>query len=92
MRSRTVPAPVIQHWKRKIETIEDDIKAILEEEKVERQLRRAEMEVEKKINLIQHHDEIKSRPSRTWFQSETQKREIKKRSVENAKREYVCST
>ena len=38
MRSRTVPAPVIQHWKRKIETIEDDIKAILEEEKVERQL------------------------------------------------------
>ena len=89
MRSRTVPAPVIQHWKRKIETIEDDIKAILEEEKVERQLRRAEMEVEKKINLIQHHDEIKSRPSRTWFQTETQKREIKKRSVENAKREYV---
>ena len=49
------------------------------------------MEVEKKINLIQHHDEVKSRPSRTWFQSETQKREIKKRSVENAKR-GVCST
>jgi ATP-dependent RNA helicase DDX27 len=89
MRSRNVPAAVIAHWKRRIESIEDDIKAILEEEKVERQLRRAEMEVEKKINLIQHEDEIKSRPSRTWFQTETEKREIQKKSVENAKREYA---
>ena len=89
MRSRNVPAAVVAHWKRRIESIETDIKAILEEEKVERQLRRAEMEVEKKINLIQHHDEIKSRPSRTWFQTETEKREIQKKSVENAKREYA---
>lgn len=88
MRSRNVPAAVIAHWKRRIENIEEDIKAILDEERVERQLQRAEMEVEKKINLIQHHDEIKSRPSRTWFQTQEEKKEIQKKSVENAKREY----
>ena len=31
-------------------------------------------------NLIEHEDEIHSRPKRTWFQSEKQKQESQKKS------------
>jgi ATP-dependent RNA helicase DDX27 len=37
------------------------------------QIRQAEMELKKGQNMIEHQDEIFSRPARTWFQSEKEK-------------------
>ena len=40
---------------------------------VTRQIRKAEMELTKGENMIEHKDEIFSRPARTWFQSSKEK-------------------
>lgn len=37
-------------------------------------MRVAEMEITKGQNLIEHRDEIMSRPARTWFQTEREKK------------------
>ena len=37
------------------------------------QIRKAEMELKKGQNMIEHEDEIYSRPARTWFQSSSDK-------------------
>jgi ATP-dependent RNA helicase DDX27 len=37
-------------------------------------MRTAEMEIKKGENLIVHRDEIMSRPARTWFQTEREKK------------------
>ena len=49
----------------------------MKEEKEEKAIRVAEMELKKSQNLIEHEDEIKSRPARTWFQSEKEKEKSK---------------
>ena len=41
------------------------------------QLRQAEMEIKKGENLIEHEEEIFSRPARTWFQNEKDKQNAK---------------
>ena len=38
-------------------------------------IRQAEMELKKGQNIIEHNQEIMSRPARTWFQTEKQKKE-----------------
>lgn len=37
------------------------------------QIRRAEMELKKGENMLEHEAEIFSRPARTWFQTEKEK-------------------
>jgi ATP-dependent RNA helicase DDX27 len=39
------------------------------------QIRRAEMELKKGQNMIEHEAEIFSRPARTWFQTAREKQE-----------------
>ncbi len=51
-----------------------------QEEREERDLRKAEMEANKAENLIEHEVEIYSRPARTWFQTEKQKQQVVKRT------------
>lgn len=53
-----------------MESFQDDIRTIIQQEREERALRIAEMEARKAKNLIEFEDEIKARPARTWFQSE----------------------
>ena len=47
----------------------------MQEEREERQLRKAEMEMTKAENMVEHGAEIFSKPARTWFQSQRQKQE-----------------
>ncbi|KAG5952910.1 nucleolar DEAD-box protein required for synthesis of 60S ribosomal subunit [Claviceps sorghi] len=61
-----------------IDAMEDDIKEIMQEEKEEKQLAAAEMQVKKGENLIEHEAEIKSRPRRTWFEMEHDKKKASK--------------
>jgi len=50
-----------------------ELGARAQEEREERELRRAEMEAAKASNLVEHEAEIYARPARTWFQTPRQK-------------------
>ncbi|CAM9813636.1 unnamed protein product [Chrysoparadoxa australica] len=50
----------------------------MKEEKEDKQTRLAEMEIQKAQNLLEHEDEIKSRPSREWITSNQRKEEVAK--------------
>ncbi|KAL2871947.1 putative ATP-dependent RNA helicase DRS1 [Aspergillus lucknowensis] len=76
--SRVVDVAVADEWAAKAEELAEEIEEVLEEEKLEKQLSQAEMQVTKSENLIKHEAEIKSRPKRTWFETEREKRVAKK--------------
>lgn len=57
----------------------DTLQEIIEEEKQEREVIAAEMELKKGENLLRYRDEIGSRPKRTWFMSEKDKQIDKNR-------------
>ena len=61
-------------YRGKIRSLEAEIKQILKQEEEEKQLRLTEMEINKATNLIEHRDEIMSRPARTWIKKTGQKR------------------
>ncbi len=65
-------------WAKKIDEMKDEIEDIMREEKEEKQLSQAEMQVRKGENIITHEDEIMARPKRTWFESEREKIAAKK--------------
>ncbi|KAF9270251.1 DEAD-domain-containing protein [Marasmius fiardii PR-910] len=74
VRHRIVPAEAVAKWVDRLDELKDEIAEILKEEKEEKQLRQAEMELKKGQNMIEHEAEIFSRPARTWFQSEKEKK------------------
>ncbi|OVA07484.1 Helicase [Macleaya cordata] len=74
LRSRIVSEQSIAKWCQTIEQMEDQVAEVLQEEREERALRKAEMEATKAENMIAHKDEIYSRPKRTWFATEKEKR------------------
>jgi len=73
MQNRVIPIDILENNRNKIEGMEDNIKQIILEEHEDREIRIAERDAAKAQNLVEHADEIKRRPQRTWFQSETQK-------------------
>ncbi|BFG25448.1 hypothetical protein CerSpe_117220 [Prunus speciosa] len=76
LKSRIVAEESIIKWSRIIEQMEDQVAAILLEEREEQALRKAEMEATKAENMIAHKDEIYSRRKKTWFQTEKQKKMV----------------
>lgn len=60
-----------------IEKSSETVEEILEEEKQEKEILRAEMQLKKGENMLKHKNEIQSRPRRTWFQSEKDKKNNK---------------
>lgn len=77
IRSRTIPPAVVMHFAAKITSLDPHIKEVLAAEAVARMDRIAEMEAIKAQNIIQHWDEIKSRPQREWFATTKQKMSAK---------------
>lgn len=68
--------------------MEDQVALILQEEREEMALRRAEMEATKAENMIAHKEEIFSRPKRTWYVTEKERKlvaQAEKASTENGK-------
>lgn len=82
VKHRLMPTDMVQQLSDTIESLKPEVEQILQEEKEERAIRQAEMEVQKSENMLTHHDEIYSRPARTWFQSDKAKIE-----AQNASRE-----
>ncbi|KAI0468391.1 P-loop containing nucleoside triphosphate hydrolase protein [Xylaria cf. heliscus] len=64
-------------WQARIDALEGEIVAIAHEEKEERQLAQAEMQIRKGENMVLHEDEIKARPKRTWFETQADKQVAK---------------
>ena len=60
-----------------LKLLETEIDEILKEEKEEKQLSQVEMQVRKGENMIKHEAEINSRPQRSWFQSQQDKKNAK---------------
>ncbi|KAJ8538254.1 hypothetical protein K7X08_014794 [Anisodus acutangulus] len=84
LKSRIVAEQSITKWAQVIEQLEDQVAAIMQEEREEMALRKAEMEANKAENMIAHRDEIYSRPKRTWFVTEKEKKLVQKAAKESA--------
>ena len=80
VKRRKISPKVIEEASSKIAALEGSIEEILEQERLERSMRIAEMEMSKSENMIVHHDEIMSRPAKTWFMSGKDKRALKEKS------------
>lgn len=77
--SRVVETALADEWAQKVDNLSEEVEEILKEEKEEKALSGAEMHVRKGENIMTHEDEIKSRPKRTWFESEKEKVLAKKK-------------
>jgi ATP-dependent RNA helicase DDX27 len=75
--SRVLPIPEIDTWADKLEALADDVKEVLNEEREEKLMTVAERDMKRGENLMVHEDEIMSRPKRTWFESEKEKKAAK---------------
>nr|GEW73366.1 DEAD-box ATP-dependent RNA helicase 28 [Tanacetum cinerariifolium] len=85
LKSRIVAEQSITKWSRQIEQMEDQVASLLREEREEMALRKAEMEADKAENMITHRDEIFSRPKRTWFVTEKEKKLVANAGKESEK-------
>ncbi|KAJ2060143.1 nucleolar DEAD-box protein required for synthesis of 60S ribosomal subunit [Coemansia sp. S146] len=77
IKQRVVPNETLNKYRTKVDDLVDQVKDIMAEERQEKMLNDAEMQVTRATNLIQHKDEIKNRPRRTWFQSTKDRKEAK---------------
>ncbi|KAK8076046.1 hypothetical protein PG994_003318 [Apiospora phragmitis] len=75
--SLVIEASDADKWQAQIDEMDDEIDAIMREEKEEKQLANAEMQIKKGENMVMHEDEIKSRPRRTWFESQDDKKKAR---------------
>ena len=85
--SRVIPAGVVTHFVAKIAALEAAVAAMLEEEKLRAHMDRADAEADRAENMLVHEAEIAARPARTWYQTETQKKEARELSRLAAKNE-----
>ncbi|KAG6648444.1 hypothetical protein CIPAW_07G148200 [Carya illinoinensis] len=87
LKSRIVAEQSITKWSEIIEQMEDQVAAVLQEESEERALRKAEMEATKAENMIAYKDEIYSRPKKTWFVTEKEKKLVAKAAKASLEKE-----
>ncbi|KAG6519460.1 hypothetical protein ZIOFF_022954 [Zingiber officinale] len=78
LKNRIVAEKPVAEWTKLIEEMEDQIASVFEEEREERAFRKAEMEATKAENMIMHKEEIFSRPQKTWFVTEKEKKALAK--------------
>lgn len=76
--SRIIDPAEADKWQTEIDELDGEVDEIIQEEKEEKHMAQAEMQLKKGENIIQHEAEIKGRPKRTWFESEHEKKQAKK--------------
>lgn len=79
--ARVVSGTVIGKWHAWCRGVEGAVRQVLKEERQEREMRMAEMEVAKASNMMKYSQEIYSRPAKSWFQSEDEKKAVKQGSA-----------
>lgn len=75
--SLTINPSDADKWQDKIDGMKKETDAVLKEEKQEKAMANAEMQLKKGENMIEHEAEIKGRPRRTWFESQDDKKKAK---------------
>lgn len=76
--SRVIEQAIADGWAQTAEDLADEVTEVLQEEKTEKQFSQAEMQFTKGENLMKHGHEIMSRPKRTWFETEKDKKVARK--------------
>lgn len=84
VQTRTVPPESVAYWVERIAELEAEVEEVLQGEHEDRALRIAEMEANKAANVLEHSEEIYSRPARSWFQTSQEKEAAAKRSKHEA--------
>ncbi|CAG8593076.1 11487_t:CDS:2 [Paraglomus brasilianum] len=74
LKRRVISPEIISTYQDQIDSLQDRIKQIFANEREQNVIQRAEMELQKSENMLIHQEEIMSRPARTWFISEKQKK------------------
>ena len=77
-KQRVIPVEVIKKYRNRIDELEPQISQVLREEREEKAIQKTEMELHKAENLMNHAEEIYSRPARSWFQTEKERQAAKK--------------
>lgn len=72
--SRNVEWESVEKIQKVVDEKKDVVEEVLAEEKLQKELLTAEMELAKADNLMKHGKEIRLRPRRTWFETEAEKR------------------
>lgn len=75
--SRVIDPADADKWQAQVDDMDEEIEEVLREEKEEKQLAQVEMQVKKGENMIRYEEEINSRPKRTWFETEKDKKAAK---------------
>ncbi|KAH7104364.1 DEAD-domain-containing protein [Auriculariales sp. MPI-PUGE-AT-0066] len=86
VRHRVVPSDALAKWTGVMDELKDEIAKVLEEEKEEKAMKQAEMQIKRGENILEHEKEIYSRPARTWFQSEKDKQ----KSADTSKQQHIA--
>lgn len=77
IQQRSIPPEDADAWQTRIDGMEDEIDAVMREEREERALQATERDLTRADNIVRHEDEIKARPKKTWFQSADEKEQSK---------------
>ncbi|CBZ55704.1 putative DEAD/DEAH box RNA helicase [Neospora caninum Liverpool] len=77
---RRIDADKLEALEKKVKSLQGDISRELKREKLEREVRLAELHLQKAENLQTHADEIYSRPMRQWFMTAKEKQRLKDES------------
>eukprot|EP00658_Telonema_sp_P-2_P060969 TRINITY_DN49741_c0_g1_i1.p1 TRINITY_DN49741_c0_g1~~TRINITY_DN49741_c0_g1_i1.p1 ORF type:complete len:309 (+),score=100.25 TRINITY_DN49741_c0_g1_i1:116-1042(+) len=84
LKSRVLDPKVIAVWRAKIDAIERDVIEVMKSERIEKEIRQAEMQASKANNMMEHAAEIYSRPAKKWFQSSQEKFDSQEQSYHDA--------
>lgn len=79
VKNRVIPQDTILKYRTKVEQLSPQVAEILEEEKAERAIRETEMQIRRSQNMIRHEKEIFNRPARTWFKTNKEKKDSKRK-------------
>lgn len=83
VKNRVIPPDIIEKYNKKLEAVRSEMLHILEEEKTERMLNKAEQDIERGKKLAEAKtNEPKEKKGRAWFQSQRERRLEKLRAKE----------
>ncbi|PVU95854.1 hypothetical protein BB561_001564 [Smittium simulii] len=80
VKQRVLDPQICEKYKVKVAELQIAVDEVLEIEKQESKLQQVERDLNRAENLIRHEKEIHSKPKRTWFISQKQKADSKKRA------------
>lgn len=84
VKNRVIPPDIIAKYREKLEAVKSELKNILNEEKEERILNKAEKDIERGKRMLKNSNEAEKsgKKSRSWFQTQHQRKLEKQKAKE----------